>query len=79
MRLTKDEARILAAAVESYKFSTDADVSGFHERRKYFDSLEVLQSKLEEAGRDKRRNGRKSMNDFSDLVKRFINTNLTFI
>lgn len=67
MKLTKDECMIIAAAVNDWKFIITYDYSDPH----FFDKLEELQLKLENAGEDNRRKGRKSLNDFNDIVKRF--------
>jgi hypothetical protein len=69
MNITKDEARILAAALEIAKFEFSSLSFGF------FDSLSDLETRLEEYGKDKRRNGRASMDDFSDCIKRFAKSN----
>lgn len=70
MRLTKDEARILAEAMEEYKHKVIDDYS----KNVYlplFNKLVNLQNKLEMFGDDKRRHGRTSQDDFTDLLKRF--------
>jgi len=43
-------------------------------RKQIFAALDTLQSRLEKFSRDKRRNGRKSMDGFSDLLKRYVKT-----
>lgn len=70
MRLTKDEARILAEAMEDFKHKV---IDDFHNKDYLllFNKLVDLQYKLEMFGDDKRRNGRTSQDDFSDLLKRF--------
>ena len=67
MKLTKDEARILASALNDFKFrlNDNHDIDGL------FSKLENLEVKLENFGKDKRRTGRTSQNDWSDLMKRF--------
>lgn len=67
MRLTKDEARILAQALDEYKFNV---VNEF-KMLDLFNKLHDLQYKLEMFGDDKRRHGRTTQDDFSDLLKRF--------
>lgn len=68
MKLTKDEARILANALEDwwprdrYKDGNKGDI---------FQALSNLEVRLEEFGKDKRRNGRTSMDNFTDLLKRY--------
>jgi hypothetical protein len=66
MKLTKDQARILAASLNDFKYrlNNENNIDGL------FDSLEKLELKLEKFGKDKRRTGRTSMDDFSDLLKR---------
>jgi hypothetical protein len=66
MKITKDEARILAASLNDFKYrlNNENNIDGL------FDSLEKLELKLEKFGKDKRRTGRTSMDDFSDLLKR---------
>lgn len=70
MRLTKDEARILAEAMEDFKHKVIDDFPN-DDYLPLFNRLINLQNKLEEFGNDARRNGRTSQNDFSDLLKRF--------
>jgi hypothetical protein len=55
MRLTKDEARILAEAMAEYKYKV---VENPHYKE------------LEMFGDDKRRNGRTTQDNFNDLIKR---------
>jgi len=73
MKLTKDEARILSEAVETFKFECK-------ERKQIpglFNNLCYLQYKLREFGKDKRRTGRTSLNSFFDCLKRFSTNNNT--
>ncbi len=67
MKLTKDECRILSAALNDFKY--DLDLSKNIDN--LFNNLEQLQAALLEAGKDNRRLGRTSMNDWSDLLKRY--------
>ena len=68
MRLTKDEARILAEAMAEYKYKV---VENAHYKELgVFNKLHDLQYKLEMFGDDKRRNGRTSQDNFNDLIKR---------
>lgn len=69
MRLTKDEARILAEALDEAKY--DINDKAITHIPQLFGNLEMLQKKLEEFGKDKRRKGRTSMDDWHDLIKRF--------
>ena len=67
MKITKDECRILAAAVNDWKFR----ITDSYSELPFFEKLEELELKLENAGKDNRRKGRKSFNSFYDLVKRY--------
>jgi len=69
MRLTKDEARILAEAMSEYKYKV-VEKSPYYKELGVFSKLFDLQHKLEMFGDDKRRNGRTSQNNFYDLIKR---------
>ena len=72
MRLTKDEARILAEAMADYKYKV---VENPHYKELgVFDKLFDLQYKLEMFGDDKRRNGRTSQDNFHDCIIRFTKT-----
>jgi len=72
MRLTKDEARILAEAMAEYKYKV---VENPHYKELgVFDKLFDLQYKLEMFGDDKRRNGRTTEDNFNDLILRFTKT-----
>jgi hypothetical protein len=68
MRLTKDEARILAAAIADYKYKIAEDSPM---NSNLMDRLNDLELRLEKFGKDQRRTGRTSQNDWSDLIKRF--------
>jgi hypothetical protein len=70
MNITKDEARILQHAINEYKYII-VDESFKHEN--LMKNLDKLESKLNKLCRDKRRTGRTSMDDWSDLLKRFSN------
>ena len=74
MRLTKDEARILAQALNQYKYSLVNEFKYFKELG-VFNKLHDLQYKLEMFGDDKRRNGRSSLDSLYDCFKRFVNQN----
>lgn len=73
MRLTKDEARILAVAMEEFKYKVVEGNSNYKELG-VFNKLHDLQYKLEMFGDDKRRNGRTSQDNFNDLILRFTKT-----
>ena len=64
MKISKDEARILAAALEEFKYHPT--------NRKAFTQMGRLQERLETEAKDQRRTGRTSMDDFSDCLQRFI-------
>ena len=74
MRLTKDEARILAQALNEYKYNVVNEFKEFKELG-VFTKLHVLQQKLEMFGDDKRRYGRTSEDNLYDCFKRFVNQN----
>ena len=71
MNISKDEARILAAVLEDGKYNICNDFPYKDQSKQVFTALSNLQVSLEKFGNDKRRNGRKSQNDFSDLLKRY--------
>jgi len=73
MRLTKDEARILAEAMADYKYKVVEGNSNYKELG-VFDKLFDLQYKLEMFGDDKRRNGRTTEDNFHDCIIRFTKT-----
>ena len=75
MRLTKDEASILAEAMEEYKYKVINDYKDAKDLGA-FEKLHVLQQRLEFYGDDKRRHGRTSFNSFHDLIVRFCNSKL---
>jgi hypothetical protein len=65
MRITKDEARILAEAMKEAKY--EFVTLSFN----VFDRLKELEIRLEKFGKDKRRKGRSSQDDFNDCLKRY--------
>ena len=71
MRLTKDEARILAQALNEYKYNVGNELIELG----VFNKLDDLQAKLEMFGDDKRRYGRISQDSLIDCFKRFVNQN----
>ena len=73
MKLTKDEARILAESLEEYKYQVADNIT--LKDLGVFTKLHVLQQKLETFGNDKRRNGRTSQDSWFDLIVRFCKTN----
>jgi len=70
MRLTKDEMTILSAAISAYKYELNDERND----KKLFIKLKLLEEKLAENGKDQRRIGRTSQNDWTDILKRFANT-----
>lgn len=74
MRLTKDEARILAQSLNEYKYNVVNEFNDFKELG-VFNKLHDLQYKLEMFGDDKRRYGRTSEDNLYDCFKRFVNQN----
>ena len=74
MRLTKDEARILALALDEYKYNV-VNVFNVFKELGVFNKLHDLQYKLEMFGDDKRRYGRTSEDNLYDCFKRFVNQN----
>ena len=75
MKLTKDEASILAEAMEDYKYQVINNYKDFKDLGA-FEKLHVLQQRLESYGDDKRRKGRTSLNSFHDLIVRFCKNKL---
>ena len=74
MRLTKDEARIIAQALNEYKYNVVNEFNDFKELG-VFNKLHDLQYKLEMFGDDKRRYGRTSEDNLYNCFKRFVNQN----
>lgn len=72
MKINKDEARILSSAMNDFIF----EIMNKYKIDGLFDSLTDLTKKLEDFGNDKRRTGRTSQNDYSDLIKRYANKNI---
>lgn len=77
MKLTKDECILLANAVVEYKYDLNDTFknSSFNSNGEVISALTKLEGKLFEFGQDKRRQGRTSQNDFSDVVKRYCKQN----
>ena len=69
MRITKDEAYILASALEEAKYEMNNAVGSSDAL--IFRALTKLQERLAEFGKDERRNGRKSQNSYYDIIKRY--------
>jgi hypothetical protein len=71
MKLTRDEARILGMALSDAKYELKNVSYDEQVRKDIFNALEALEKKLNEHGKDLRRVGRTSQNDFSDTLKRY--------
>lgn len=74
MKITKDEARILAAALSEEKYDL-VHVFNKTVSEPLFLKLESLEKRLEEFGKDNRRVGRTSQDAFTDCLKRYSNIN----
>lgn len=70
MKITKDEARILSVVLEEEKFNLIDKHNSM--RSELYYKLTELEEKLEKFGKDQRRTGRTSINDFTDCLKRFV-------
>ena len=70
MYITKDQARILASAIGEYKFEVANKEFDKSKSKIIFDKLVCLENYLRENGKDKRRVGRTSFDDYQDLLKR---------
>ena len=71
MKLTKDEARLISILIEE----PDEIFKRLEKKEfavKLANAINDLTERLEIAGKDHRRYGRTSQNDFSDLLKRFV-------
>ncbi len=67
MKLTKDEARILATILTNGKYEVlDSSIIGL------YDALTDLENRLIKSASDYRRIGRTSQDDFIDCLKRFV-------
>jgi hypothetical protein len=63
MHITKDEARILAAAITEFKYE--------NVRPEFYEALTILEEKLRTGSKDQRRTGRTSQDDWADMLKRY--------
>jgi len=70
MKLTKDEARILAVTMEITKYQIKYP-SGFN----IFESLQALEDKLRLYTKDSSYAGITNLNDWNDLLKRYAKSN----
>jgi hypothetical protein len=72
MRLTKDEARILAQALRMSKSKLANQDTPEHTKDLGIPkALNVLEERLEKAGHDERRQGRTSIDDWDALLQRY--------
>jgi hypothetical protein len=69
MRITKDEAYILASALDEAKYEMNNAVGSSD--ASIFRALTKLQERLAEFAKDERRSGRKSQNSYHDIIKRY--------
>jgi hypothetical protein len=75
MKITKDEARILSQALKEGKY-TMLECSTKFNPNTTVTALTKLEERLAVAGKDERRLGRKSFNDFNDCMNRFVTKEL---
>lgn len=71
--INRDESRILSNALKEQKYIYADFFSSKEERIQVVTSLEKLEKKLESKSKDRRRFGRTTQDEFSDLLKRFMN------
>ena len=69
MRITKDEAYILASALEEAKYEMNNAI--YSPEIPVYEALTKLQERLAEFGKDERRVGRTSQNSYHDILKRY--------
>ena len=72
MNISKDEARILADALDDYKHTLANDADSKEEALKIITAFDHLKMKLHRSSGDMRRIGRRSQDSYSDCVKRFV-------
>ncbi|ROI02901.1 hypothetical protein EGH90_12460 [Kaistella haifensis] len=72
MKLTKDECAILAAIVYHGKYELNQELNPYSKKDSILimETMQILEEKLTEAGRDERRFGRTSQNSITDIFKR---------
>ena len=69
MRITKDEAYILACALDEAKYEMNNTVGS--PDFPVFEALTKLQERLADFAKDERRVGRTSQNSYHDIIKRY--------
>lgn len=74
MKLTKDEAAILCQALYEQKYQLNERVVDYAKSLgiSSMSAFEDLEKRLSDFSNDKRRTGRKSLNTFNDILKRFV-------
>jgi hypothetical protein len=74
MKLTKDEAAILCQALYEQKYELNERVVDYAKSLgvSSMAAFEDLEKRLSDFSNDKRRTGRKSLNSFNDILKRFV-------
>ena len=74
MKLTKDEAAILCQALYEQKYELNERVVDYAKSLgiSSMSAFEDLEKRLSDFSNDKRRTGRKSLNTFNDILKRFV-------
>lgn len=73
MKITKDEAIILAQAIGEQKYEFNDNLyTDKAQRNRSIDAFTDLEKRLSDFGKDKRRQGRTSKNHFSDILKRLV-------
>jgi hypothetical protein len=70
-KLSKDELKIIWWLVSEYKYDIYEAYKG-DDRKGIIKAMDILEERLLELSWDKRREGRKSFNHFSDCLNRFI-------
>jgi len=72
MKLTKDEAWLLGTVLQEGKYAFNDSLKLYDRRisKENINLLQVLEDKLIKEGKDQRRVGRTSNNDFNDKMKR---------
>lgn len=72
MNISKDEAKILAAALEEAKYHfVDIIASDKEDANRKIEFFQALEKKLDDFSNDARRTGRTSQNSFSDVLRRY--------
>jgi hypothetical protein len=75
MKLTKDQARILAAALKVAKYDFSESCRYKEESLQTFNKLSELEDRLHCYGDDKHRKWRTSQEDWNDFLNRYVGYN----